>query len=234
VLAGASGGRYHGGGREIFLVDKASATGRCNGVAHKQSQKTVRRANQDGWAMFGARHASSAGDCFHSEATPGRGLEGARPMTQHHCLQQMHRVFDDILPASTASACTRALVHSQASRRRRLASHRAPALSPPARPSPSSVALAVPSTRSAIGTRSPCRATAARTITPAPSVDSLHPLGARFARRQQARPPLYTPSALVCRVANGYITCPAAAVHLDHKPPPTRAPLTTRPRLLQQ
>jgi hypothetical protein len=91
VLGGASGGRYHGGGREIFLVDKACATGRCNGVAHKQSQKTVRRANQDGWAMFGARHASSAGDCFHSEATPGRGLEGARPMTQHHCLQQMHR-----------------------------------------------------------------------------------------------------------------------------------------------
>jgi hypothetical protein len=110
VLAGAVDRRYHGGAAVRWLIRRAPQAD-ANNVAHVQPQKMVERTNEGGWAMFGARHAPSAGDCFHSEATPpGRDLARLRRTADDAasvCLHQMnvtHRVFDGLLPPSTPSA----------------------------------------------------------------------------------------------------------------------------------
>jgi hypothetical protein len=137
---------------------KASATGRSGWRGPWAAGQDGRAGEAGGGAVYRARHAFAGRDCFHSEATAaGMRRPGARMMTLHLCLQRAIggiASFDGLLPASNVSAVrdTTGGLYCGFRPWSRLPLH-SPRTTPSAASSASSPSTAVPSTRSAIGTR---------------------------------------------------------------------------------
>jgi hypothetical protein len=153
---------------------KTSATGRSCWRGPWTAQQDGRAGGLGGGALgCRARHAFAGRGCFHSEAIPGRDeawRRGASTMTLRCsacCRNYWHRVFETLLPTSPACALRNRVLHVYSSpplpivlrtaTTHHTTLHYTTLHLHPATPRP----LAVPSTRSAFGTRRRPRATTA-------------------------------------------------------------------------
>jgi hypothetical protein len=225
VLARASGGRYHGGRRQLQLIRRAPQADAA-GVAHQRSQRR----------------------CGGRIRTGGLCLEHVTPRPLVIAFTRRRRqagIWGCTADDAAATACSKCIASSTSfcPRRRRLSAHLS--LTPPRRapyrlPSASQQPAASPPVQQ---TPHPRSEHAKRHRNPQPvscnggqdnhtrtrcAVTS--PVAALASHVARASPPLCTHSALVCRVANANTNCPAA-VHPDRNPPPTHRP-HPRPRLL--
>jgi hypothetical protein len=171
--------------------------------------------------MFEARHAVSAGDCFHSEATHQAGVRcTAASMTQQAFCLHVHEIASRRrLRRASVSVCSLSTTptHGAADKEKLVVNPRAPSAAAPA-PAPSHLPF-----RAGEAPSEPVDGLVQQQSTqPHPPPTHAHTpcvfaLPVCLPSSHAPSLPKDTHCALVCSLVDGYINCPAA-IYLPHPP----------------